>query len=110
MSTKSEIKLTIELDNDNIPEKIRWEAEGGQTSRLADAFNLFVWDKMDKNVYNIELWTKDMLVDDMNIHYFQSMMQMAEAYKRATGDESMAKKMEDFAFQFGEETKIIERK
>ena len=106
----SEIKLSIELDKNNVPEKIKWEAEGGQSSRLADAFNLYLWDSLDKSVYNIEMWTKDMMVDDMNIHFFQSLMQMADAYKRATGNAEMAAKIKEFAYEFGEETKIIEIK
>lgn len=110
MGQKSEIKLSIELDDNNIPEKVRWEAQGGQASRLADAFHLFIWDKMDKSVYNIELWTKDMLVDDMNIHFFQTIMQMSESYERATGNKEMAQKMKEFGYKFGEGTKIIEKK
>ena len=66
-SKTSEIKLSIELDQENIPHKIRWEAQGGQTSRLADAFHLYIWDSQDKAVYNMEMWTKDMLVDDMKL-------------------------------------------
>jgi hypothetical protein len=56
------------------------------------------------------MWTKDMMVDDMNIHFFQSLMQMADSYKRATGNAEMAAKMKEFAYEFGEDTKIIEIK
>jgi len=108
-SKTSEIKLSIELDQENIPHKIRWEAQGGQTSRLADAFHLYIWDSQDKAVYNMEMWTKDMLVDDMNIHFFQSIMQMAESYQRATGNKDITKMIKEFGYQFGEETKIIQK-
>ncbi len=51
-----------------------------------------------------------MMVDDMNIHFFQSLMQMADAYKRATGNAEMAAKIKEFAYEFGEDNKIIEIK
>lgn len=32
---------------------------------------LSLWDKEDKVTLGIDLWTKEMLVDDMNLHFYQ---------------------------------------
>lgn len=107
----SKITLHIGLGEDKIPNKIQWESEGkNKTIRDADAFMLHVWDKEDKGTYNIELWTKDMLLDDMNLFYFQTLMTMSETYKRASNDPEMAAWIKDFAIQFGEKLKLIQMK
>lgn len=105
---ESTITLNISLDDNRVPETISWAApEGGVDQALADAFMLTVWDGKGKEALRIDLWTKDMLVDDMKKFYHQTLLAMADGFQRATSDEAMAGDMRDFARYFAEKQKLI---
>jgi gliding motility-associated protein GldC len=44
----------------------------------------------------IDLWTKEMPVDEMKIFFHQTLVAMSDTFHRATGDEKMAETMKDF--------------
>ena len=69
MSRTAEIKLTVELDDDNLPTDIRWQAtEASQPGPMpCQAMLLSLWDSEGKTTAAIDLWTKDMTVEDMNL-------------------------------------------
>ncbi len=106
---KSEINFTVELDENNLPNNIEWKAsdanEGGSTKSVM----MSLWDVKEKNTMRIDLWTKDMLVDEMKMFYHQSMLSMADSFERATGEAEMAKEMREFAQHFGEKLQLIKR-
>jgi len=103
----SEIKIQIKLDENRVPEKLFWSAEeGGITSEESKAFMLSVWNSDDKATKCIELWTKDMPVDEMKIFFHQTLMSMTETFQRATGDEKMAATMKDFCDYFAEKLEL----
>ena len=105
---KSKITLDITLDDNRVPEVIEWSApEGGIESSKAQAFMLTVWEAQRKEALRIDLWTKDMMVDDMKKFYHQTFLAMADGFQRATSDEAMAEDMRDFARYFGEKQKLI---
>ena len=62
---KAEIKLTIELDDNNVPETIMWESTDAQTKEAlpVKSIMLALWDQNYKNTLRIDLWTKDMPVE-----------------------------------------------
>ena len=104
----STITLNIALDDNRVPEQITWKApEGGVDQAVADAFMLTVWDGKGKEALRIDLWTKDMLVDDMKKFYHQTLLAMADGFQRATSEDSMAEDMRDFARYFAEKQKLI---
>lgn len=92
----SSIQFDIKLDDNNVPEKIEWDAsdkpEGGQTE--TKAISISVWDDQQKNTLRIDLWTKDMPVDEMKRFYIESIGGMSQSVLRATGDEFMAREMD----------------
>jgi gliding motility-associated protein GldC len=103
----SEIKIQIKLDENRVPEKLFWSAEeGGVDSEESKAFMLSVWNSDDKATKCIELWTKDMTVDEMKIFFHQTLMSMTETFQRATGDEKMAATMKDFCDYFAEKLEL----
>ncbi|MBA4277706.1 gliding motility protein GldC [Flavobacterium sp.] len=103
----SEIKLSIELDKNRVPEKLMWTAiEGGVQEEESKAFMLSVWDSNEKSTKSIELWTKDMPVDEMKIFFHQTLMSMTETFQRATGDEKMSATMKDFCDYFAEKLEL----
>jgi len=100
---KSEIKFNIELDENRVPEKLSWTAkDGGVESEEAKAIMLSIWDGKAKESMRIDLWTKDMPVDEMKIFFHQTLVAMSDTFKRATDDEKMADTMKDFCDYFAE--------
>ena len=60
---------------------------------------LSIWDKEEETALRIDLWTKKMMVDEMNDFFFQTIMTMADTYLRATQHEAIATDMKEFAKQ-----------
>ena len=108
MSTKtSEINFIIGLDENQVPENIAWSAkDGGVEQEETKAIMLSVWDSKAKESMRIDLWTKDMPVDEMKIFYHQTLVSMADTFQRATGDEKMADTMRDFCEYFAEKLEL----
>lgn len=107
MSNKTEIKLSIELDENRVPEKLVWSAnEGGIDNEESKAFMLSIWDGNEKTTKCIELWTKDMPIDEMKIFFHQTLLSMSETFQRATGDEKMSATMKDFCDYFAEKMEL----
>jgi gliding motility-associated protein GldC len=67
---------------------------------------LSVWDQSQQETLRIDLWTKDMPVDEMQIFFHQTLVSMANAYKRATQDEKMYETMKDFCDYFAEKLEL----
>ncbi|KGO96467.1 gliding motility protein GldC [Flavobacterium enshiense] len=103
----SEIKLTVELDENRVPEKIKWTAQdGGVNNEEAKAMLLSIWDSKVQETLRIDLWTKDMPVDEMKIFFHQTLVAMADTFHRATEDEKMTATMRDFCDYFAEKLEL----
>jgi gliding motility-associated protein GldC len=99
----SEITLTIALDENRVPEKLMWSAEdGGIVNEEAKAMLLSVWDSKNKESLKIDLWTKDMPVDEMKIFFHQTLVALSDTFMKATQDEKMTATMKDFCAYFAE--------
>ena len=104
---QSKIELNVELDENRVPEKLSWSAEdGGISNAEAKAMMLSVWDAKEKEMLRIDLWTKDMPVDDMKIFFHQTLMAMANTFHRATQDEKMTASIKDFCDYFAEKLEL----
>ena len=108
MSTiKSEIKFVVELDENRVPEKLTWTAQdGGVELEDAKAMLLSVWDGKSQETLRIDLWTKEMPVDEMKKFFHQTLVAMADTFQRATQDEKMADTMRDFCEYFAEKLEL----
>jgi gliding motility-associated protein GldC len=103
----SEIKFLVELDENRVPEKLMWTAkDGGVEAEEAKAIMLSIWDSKAKESMRIDLWTKDMPVDEMKIFFHQTLVAMADTFHRATGDEKMTDTMKDFCDYFAEKLEL----
>ena len=100
---KSEIKFVIELDNQNVPEKIFWDATEKNPAGPEEtkAFCLALWDNPHLSTLKIDLWAKDMPVDDMKRFYIEAIGGMAESLMKATGDETMVNEINDLCDRLG---------
>jgi gliding motility-associated protein GldC len=108
MATKKfEIKFDIELDENKVPEEMHWTAEdGGVSNQKTKAIMLSIWDAKAKESLRIDLWTKDMPVDEMKIFFHQTLVAMTDTFQRATSDEKMADTMRDFCEYFAEKMEV----
>ncbi len=106
---QSEIKFTVTLDDHKVPESIQWEAtdSGVEGKRDCKATMLTVWDAKENTTLRIDLWTKDMAVDEMKRFFYENMMTMAETYQRATNDAHMSREIKLFADKFAKETELF---
>ncbi len=97
MTKKSEINFTVELDEQNIPEKIQWHATDQIDSKPSETKSIAIslWDHQQKNTLRIDLWSKDMPVDDMKRFYVDTIGGMAQSILNATGDNFMSQEMND---------------
>jgi gliding motility-associated protein GldC len=89
---KSAITFNIELDAQNVPDKIMWDATEKPDPGLSEtkAISIALWDQTQKNTLRIDLWTKDMPVEEMKRFYIDCIGGMAQSVLSATGDEFMA--------------------
>ncbi len=106
MPTK-EIKFTIQVDEQNLPRSIEWEASDAdfQGKKPCASMKIYLWDKEARNSMHIDLWSKDMLVSDMNVHVVHNLLNLADSYQRATGNLEGAEIIRQCARQLGENVK-----
>lgn len=103
---KSEINFKIILDENHVPEKIEWDAsDTGEESKECKAVMMSLWDKEETNTMRIDLWTKEMMVDEMQHFFYQSIMTMSDTYERATSDKTLANELREFGKKMGEKIK-----
>jgi gliding motility-associated protein GldC len=103
----SKIELNVELDENRIPEKLSWTAQdGGISNAEAKAIFLSVWDPKAQESLRIDLWTKDMPVDEMKLFFHQTLTAMSDTFMRATQDEKMTATMKDFCHYFAEKLEL----
>lgn len=89
---KKHIDFEIQLDAQNVPTRIQWQASDkpGNASSETKAINIALWDAHEKNTLSIYLWTKDMPVHEMKRFYIDCLGGMAQSILRATGDSFFA--------------------
>ncbi|WP_417431426.1 gliding motility protein GldC [Halpernia sp.] len=95
------INIKVELDENHVPEKMFWNAEdGGIDNEETKATMISVWDDKKKEALRIDLWTKDMPVDDMKMFLHQILLSISHTYEKATGEEDVAQWLEENAETF----------
>ena len=103
----SKIEISVDLDENKIPEKIFWSAEDGNIkNKESKALFLSVWDSEKKESVRIDLWTKEMPLDEMKIFFNQTLVAMSDTFNRATQDEKMTATMKDFCDYFAEKLNL----
>ncbi len=111
MTRTAEIKLTVDLDGDDLPTRIEWQASEGQPDGPAScqSMMLSVWDSENKSIAAIDLWVKEMTIEDMNLYFYQAIHKLADTYFRATKNADMAGTIHEFGDGFGETLGLVTR-
>ena len=70
---KSQINIDVSMDENNVPEKLTWSASDvDEKPQDTKALFLSVWDSNAKQTLKMDLWTKDMRVDEMKYFFYSS--------------------------------------
>ena len=73
----SPISIKVTLDENKVPEKIIWSApDGGIENEVAQAMLLALWDGQNQETLRVDLWIKEMPVDQMKMFFHQSLLTM----------------------------------
>jgi gliding motility-associated protein GldC len=109
MNKVSKIKFLVELDANKIPQKIHWQADdaGFEGYKEAKSMLLSLWDKHELVTLGMDLWTKEMTIEEMNIHYHQILVRMAESYTRATQNPEIEFMIKKFAAELAHKLNIF---
>jgi len=101
---KSTITIDVHTDENRIPASIAWSATDTsiENAQQAKAMMISFWDGAEKAALRIDLWTKDMMIDEMADFFYQTMMTMADTYGRATKYTDQVEEMKTFAKGFYE--------
>ena len=94
---KSHINFTVELDDKNVPEKITWNATDKPDGEMTEskAISISLWDHLQKNTMRIDLWSKDMAINEMKRFYIDCLGGLAQSALNATGDEVFNKELNE---------------
>jgi gliding motility-associated protein GldC len=107
----AEIKLTINLDDNNVPETIMWESTDSKTKEAlpVKSIMLALWDNSYKNTLRIDLWTKDMPVDDMKRFFYETLQTMGDSFLRATGEKNIVEDLRDYCAHFADKMELTQK-
>lgn len=106
-----DIHLKVELDAANVPEAIHWRATDGpaEEAERCEAVLLSLWDGERRETLRIDLWTKAMQVDHMNLFVYQTLATLADTFERATNNGEVADELREFAKHFAHRVELPPR-
>jgi gliding motility-associated protein GldC len=109
MTKKNKLSFSVELDENNLPINIEWDAEEGSAAQgeKIKALMISVFDGTEQVAKRVDLWTKDMYIEEMKLFYFQTIMTLADGFERATGEAEICKEMREFGRSFGKKMQVI---
>ena len=108
--TESTININVQLDADKVPQQISWNASGSTAASPQNAKAMFVafWDAVDKSAMRIDLWTKDMPVDEMKRFFYETLQTMGDSFLKATNETLIVEDLRDYCAHFADKMGIIE--
>lgn len=109
-NSTADIHVRVERDARDDIDSIRWSATDAPTPDKQDARAMILafWDADARNSLRIDLWTKDMTVEDMNDFFFQTLLTLADTYKNATSNDEIMSDIKHFAREFAEKASKTE--
>jgi gliding motility-associated protein GldC len=93
----AQIRLKVDLDAQNVATSIEWQADDAAGPSACQSMMLAVWDRRTRTTAAIDLWTRDMTIDDMNSFLYQVLYKMADTCLRATKNEAAAQSIRKLA-------------
>lgn len=98
---KSSISFNINLDEKNIPIRISWQAsDTGNKPSTTKAVACSVWDDVRQDTLRIDLWTKEMRVDEMEKFFVDTLGGLSQTILNATGDTFLSGELNNLCERF----------
>ncbi len=108
VTKQSKIEINVGLNSNNLPLEMHWSAsDGGVDNQVARAVFLSLWNPEENNTMKIDLWTKDMSVEEMKQFFHQTLVTMADTFERATGENLISEDLRDYCLHFAEKMDIM---
>lgn len=107
----SKVSIDVGLNENNLPIEMKWTApDGSIVDAPAKAMLLSLWDAKENNTMKIDLWTKDMSVEEMKQFFHQTLLTLSDTFEKATGEKKISEDLRDYCFHFAEKMNIIPEK
>lgn len=107
----SEISVKVGLNENNLPIAMKWSAADGNVQDApAKAMLLALWDPRDNNTMKIDLWTKEMSVEEMKQFFHHTLLTMADSFEKATGEHNISEDLRDYCLHFADKMQILPEK
>ena len=90
---KSTITIDVHTDENRIPASIAWSATDTsiENAQQAKAMMISFWDGAEKAALRIDLWTKDMMIDEMADFFYQTMMTISSPEIKPSSSRSLSR-------------------
>ena len=109
MSNKSRIVIDVTTDENQVPVSMEWTAEdGGIMNQPASAMTLSMWNAKDFAARRMDLWTKEMSVEEMRSFVIQTIMTLADTYERSTSDKDHANALRGFTEELAKRIGVVD--
>ena len=109
MATTSRIMIDVTTDENQVPVAMEWTAEdGGVLNQPASAMALSMWNAKEYAAMRMDLWTKEMSVEEMRSFVVQTIMTLADTYERSTSDKDHARALRGFTEEFAKRIGVID--
>jgi gliding motility-associated protein GldC len=104
----SKIEINVGTNSNNVPVRMKWSAEDGNIDKQeAGAMFLSLWDPKEKNTMKIDLWTKDLSIEEMKQFFHQTLLTMADTFEKATGETLITEDLRDYCLHFADKMQIL---
>ncbi|MBL1279229.1 MAG: gliding motility protein GldC [Fluviicola sp.] len=104
----SKIEINVGLNENNLPIAMKWSADdGGVENANAKAMLLSLWDPKANNTMKIDLWTKDMSVEEMKQFFHQTLLTLSDSFEKATGESNICEDLRDYCHHFADKMNIL---
>ena len=104
----SDIHVNVSLNENNVPLKMKWSASDGNVSDApTKAMFLALWDEKEKQTLKIDLWTDEMTISEMKQFFHQTLLTMADAFEKATGETLISEDLRDYCYHSAEKMDIL---
>lgn len=105
--SKHQIKISVTLDENKVPSKIQVDSpEDGFEKCNTPAILLSLWDGDNLETLKIDLWIKQMPIDEMKFFIHQTLDALGDTYTRATSDEEMGAILKEFSRYFAKKLQL----
>lgn len=105
---QSEITFKVSLDENNLPINIEWLSPETNQSTNCKSMMVALWDEKENNTMRIDLWTKEMMVDEMKKFYIQNILTLTDTFQKATGDDETSALVKDFFAEVGKKIGVLQ--